>query len=221
MSDKKKTAEKPATTAIATIDEKHLAEQKYLGMKGVNPADIRPPMMLIRQKSSKADTFIDIEGKQVELGEYFNTGKLTKCKTFECYIIKAAEGTFIDKNHREKGEQRKYDAVGMLADDLSLIGMTFKGTALNTLSSLFTIAVTQKRPMYSFLVKFETKFLSGNGNEWFIPVLRVLGPETDAVNLAEIEKQAVLFDARKIDNDEDDEPPLTKTPEPPLPTEPH
>jgi hypothetical protein len=205
--------EETKSAALVKYDDKHLAEAAGLGMSKVDPADIRPPQILLTQKMSDLDSMTDIKGDQPKIGQYFHTGKLEIYNDFEAYVLFAAKGTWQDKNHPEKGIMPKYSMIGAQAEDCAMFGMNFKSSALYTLSPLFTMAKTQKRPMFSIKVKFETKELTGDKGVWKIPVLRIIGPETDPEKLAILEDMAKSLDMRAeavVAENEDEEIKLKK-----------
>ena len=190
---------KKEETAMVKYNNEYLESQAKLGMSKVDPKDIRPPQIKLIQKSSALEDFLDAEGKPAKVGEFYHTGRLQRLKSFECYILYAAKGTYKNRLKPELGILCQYSAIGAMADDLSMFGMVFRSSALFTLSPLFTAVVSQKRPMYAIRVKFETKELTGEKGTWFIPVLRILREEEDEVTLDLLEKQAKLFDQKADD----------------------
>ena len=186
-------------TSMVKYKEEYLASQAKLGMSKVDPKDIRPPQIRLIQKSSTLGDFMDAEGNPAKVGQFFHTGRLQILKTFEAYLLFAAKGKYTNRLKPELGILLQYTAIGAMADDLSMFGMTFRSSALFTLSPLFTSVISQKRPMYSIKVRFETKELTGEKGSWFIPVLRVLEAETDEVTLDILEKQALMFEQKASD----------------------
>jgi len=191
--------------AITKYDEARLAQNRALGMRGVDPIDIRPPSILLAQKLSDFSLMVDKNGKTAKIGEYFHTGKLAIFKTFECYFLYAAKSKYIDRRRPEEGEKDQYKTLGVLASDFSLFAMTFRSSALFCLSSLFGIAAANKRPMFSFLVRMETKEISGEKGTWLVPVCRIVKPEDDAEKLLLLEDQARAFEKRGEQMPQDEE----------------
>ncbi len=110
--------------------------------------------------------------------------------------------------------------IGATSGDLILFGMLFRSSSLYTLSSLFTAVSTNKRPMFSFKVTFETKELSNDeGLKWYVPVCRVASKEDDGNALMMLEDLAKGFETRADDivNQEDEPPVPDKEDEPPTP----
>ena len=190
--------------SLIVYDDKRLEANAKLGMSKVDPLDIRPPQILLVQKSSIIDDFVDKEGNHPSVGEFFHTGRNEILGSFDCYFIFAAKSKYIDRRKPEEGEKDQYKALGVMADDYSLFGMTFRSSALFTLSRLFSVAVSQKRPMFYFVCKIETKMLSGEKGDWFIPVLRITGHEDNPEKLVFLEDIAKSFDARTEELSQED-----------------
>jgi len=182
--------------AIVKYGESRLKANVKVGMRGVDPADIRPPRMLLLQKSSELSQYVDVGGVRAKVGQFFHTGKLNISDTFQCYFVFAAKTKYTDKRKQEEGEKDQYQAIGVMADDLSLFAMVFRSSSLYTLSPLFSVAASLSRPMYSFLCEIETKELSGDKGTWFIPVLRIKKPEKDPGKLVLLEEKARALDLR-------------------------
>lgn len=197
---KKKKEEK----AVIVYGKDRLEANVKVGMSKVDPMDIRPPTILLAQKSSDLSQFIDFSGKQVKIGQFFHAGRAVIYSTFRCYFLFAAKSKYTDRRKPEEGEKDQYKALGVLAEDLSLFAMTFRSSALYTLSPVFSAVASMKRPMYSFLCEIETKQLSGEKGEWFIPVLRIKEPEKDPGKLVLLEEQAKAFDLRADELKEED-----------------
>jgi len=199
---------KKEETGMVKYNDQYLAGLVKIGMRKVDPKDIRPPQIKLIQKSSALGDFLDAEGKQANVGEFFHTGRLQILKTFEAYILFAAKGKYTDRLKPEAGILLQYVAIGAMADDLTFFGMTFRKSAIFTLSPLFTAVISQKRPMFAIKVKFETKELTGDKGSWFIPVLRIKGVETDEVTLDILERQAQIFDQKtdelKVEEEEEE-----------------
>jgi len=193
---KKPTTEKKAPKALAVYGKDRLEQNARVGMKGVDPMDIRPPQILLAQALSDFDQLTDQDGKQAKIGQFFHTGKLKIYNSFECYFLFAAKSKYINRRKPEKGELDQYKVLGVMVDGLSLFAMTFRSSSLYTLSPLFGMATSRKRPMYSFVCEIKTKMLSGEKGDWFIPVLRIKSPEKNPEKLVLLEEQARKFDLR-------------------------
>ena len=199
MEDKKKEEK-----AIVVYGKDRLAANASIGMKEVDPMDIRPPQIMLIQKSSTLSDFIDKSGKQAEVGDFFHTSRFEILKEFEAYFIFAAKSKYISRIKPEEGEKEQYKVLGCMADDFSLFGMTFRSSALYTLSKLWSTAMANKIPMYSILCKIETKKLSGEKGEWFIPVLRIVKLEENADWLIFLEDLAKGFEVKGPELTEED-----------------
>ena len=189
---------------LVSYSKARLEQNVDVGMRGVDPMDIRPPQILLLQKSSDLSQFIDGKGRQAKVGQFFHTGKNQIYDSFECYFLFAAKSKYVSKQKPQEGEKDQYKSIGVMADDLTLFAQVFRSTALYTLSRLFSSVKTQRRPMYSFLVKIETKELSGELGTWFVPVLRILGKEADVNKLLILEEQAKALDLRTEEMSSDD-----------------
>ncbi len=176
-----------------------------IGMSKVDPMDIRPPQILLVQKSSDRTLFVGKTGESPEIGQFFNTGSLEIMDEFECYIVFAGKSRYTDRRKPEEGEKAQYKAIGVLADEFSVFGMTYRSSALFALAPLFTAVVANKKPMYSIKVKIETKELTGEKGTWTIPVARVLGIEENTDKLVELREIALRFDSRADDLQDDNE----------------
>jgi hypothetical protein len=178
---------KEESKAVVEYGKDRLAQNAGIGMKGVDPMDIRPPQILLAQKSSNLADLVDRNGKTAEIGDFYHTGRFEILKSFDCYFLFAAKSKYVNRRKPEEGEKDQYKALGCLADDYSLFGMTFRSSALFTLSKLFSTAMSSKRPMYSILCHIEVKMLSGEKGDWYIPVLRVAKLEDDPEKLIFLE----------------------------------
>ena len=193
---KKPITKKEPPKDLVVYGKARLEANVKVGMTKVDPMDIRPPTILLTQKSSDMSQFVDFSGKQAKVGQFFHTGKSKIYNTFKCYFLFAAKSKYIDRRKPDEGEKDQYRALGVLAEDLSLFAMVFRSSSLFTLSPLFGAAASMRRPMFSFLCEIETKKLSGEKGDWFIPVLRIKGPVNDPQKLMMLEEQAKAFDIK-------------------------
>jgi hypothetical protein len=185
---------KPVEKSVVAYDESWAKKNLNVGMAGVDPADIRPPQILLIQKSSELGDFVAQDGENPKIGQFFHTGKNQTLSEFDCYFVFAAKGKFVNRKKDGNPVQDQYSAIGLYADDLSMFGMKFRSNALYALSPLFTAVVAQKKPMFALRVHVDTKELKGDKGTWHIPVVHVIGPETDGVRLMELEMTARRFD---------------------------
>jgi len=197
--------EKSSAKALEVYDKKRLKENVNVGMKGVDPSDIRPPSVLLCQKSSTLEDFVTTDLKKAKVGDYFHTGKMEIYKTFKCYFLVAIKSKYVDRRKPDEGEKEQYRAIGVMEDDLSLFAMVFRSSALYTLSSLFTAVASTQRPMYSYLCEMEVKMLSGEKGEWFVPVLRIRQAEKDAGKLVLLEEMAKSIELQGNKEEEHEE----------------
>jgi len=186
--------EKTDKKELAIYDSEYLNNNKGIGMSKVDPLDIRPPEIRLIQKSSAIDDFMDKNGKKPKIGQFFHTGKLEILDNFEAYILFAGKGIYTDKRKPEEGNKPQYKAIGALASDFSLFGLTLRSSALYTLSPLFTTTVSLKRPMFSIKIRFEVKELAGEKGTWYIPVCRILGAEESKDKLSILSQNAINID---------------------------
>ena len=206
---------------IQKYDKERLLENAGIGMSKVDPKDIRPPRILLLQKSSSFSDFIDNTGKTAKVGQFFHTGKMKTYETVKCNFLFAAKGKYQDRREDPPKEKEQYQALAVLAEDDTLFAITFRSSALYALSPVFGIASSQRVPMFALNCEIETKKLSGEKGEWLIPVIRVIGVKADERRLAYLEEYAKQFDAKadelakkdfaskddeiEADNDESDE----------------
>ncbi len=181
---------------IVMYGKTELERDSMLGLSQVPLTDIRPPQILLIQKSSELADFADTEGNQPKIGQFFHTGKMQILDSFECYFLLAAKGKYINKIKPEEGEKDQYKAIAVMADDLSIFGMVFRSSALFALSPIFTASLSQKRPMFSIRAKIETKSLSNDKGTWFVPVCRIQETENDQGKLAKLYEMAKRYDAK-------------------------
>lgn len=203
-------AKKTTGKEIAVVSDKELTEMARVGMTKVDPLDIRAPQILLAQKLSDFGNLMQADGEVAKIGEYFHTGKMKILKDFECYFLFAAKTTYKDKRKPEEGEKEQYKVIGAMGDDLSIFGMTFRSSALYALGSLFSVAVSNNKPMFLYRCRVETKTLQNDKGEWLIPVVRVVGEETDQAKKIVLVNLARGFDenADKVlqkESQEDDE----------------
>jgi hypothetical protein len=216
MENKKDT---PKTEALSSSPEKKQGIVKYgeaelkrdfmVGLSKVPLEDIRPPQILLIQKSSDLKDFVDKNGESPKVGQFFHTGRNEIMDSFECFFLYVAKSKYVSKVKPEEGEKDQFKAVGVMADDLSTFGFIFRSSALYALSPLFTSALSQRRPMFSLPVKVETKELSNDKGSWFIPVVRITGEEADYGKLQVLCTMAKRYDSTVQDimpEDEEKEP---------------
>lgn len=164
--------------AAALMAPENLAAMAELGMKKVDPKDIRPPQILLVQKSSDASLMQTKDGKAPQPGQFYHSGKREIMDSFDCHILFAAKSKYVNKNkNNELWDQ--YVALGVMKDK-TMFGMNFRSTYLYALSSLFTAAKGQRAPMFAFDLHVETKKIEGEKGTWFVPVVRVGSMTEDA-----------------------------------------
>lgn len=193
--------------ALTVFNDERFEKDARLGMSKVDPMDIRPPSIMLRQKTSEPELFKDGKGKLAEVGEYFHAGRCKVLPSFECYFVFAAKSEKVNKYRAEDGPQEQYAAIGMMADDMTPFSMLFRGTARYALSPLFTATVSLHRPMYAIKVRVESREIHGEQNTWSVPVVKVQGPETDQEKLATLYELAYKLDsnADKVVAESDDD----------------
>lgn len=183
-------------SAIQLADPELLKDFAGMGMKQVDPTDIRPPQILLVQKMSDTEQMMSVDGMVPKLGQFYHTGKRTIMDEFDAYFIYASKGTFIDTRKTDKPVLPQYSVVGMLQDDLSMFGMLLRGSSLWALNSLFSVSVSEGYPMFAFKCHVENKKLSNDKGEWWIPVVRVGELETDNAKLDMLFKAAKQLDEK-------------------------
>ena len=193
---------KEENKATLTIGKDFLKSIQGIGMSRVDPGDIRPPQIILVQKSSDLTTLQDKQGKQANVGQFFHTGKREIYDIFECYWLFASKSTYVDRRKEEQPEREQYSALGAMVDDLSLFAMLFRSSAIFTLSPLFTASQTNHAPMFSFKIKMETKKLEGEKGSWYIPVCRIGEIVKDEGVFDELYQLAKRFD-EQADNTAD------------------
>ena len=180
-----------------------------MGMKGVDPADIRPPQIILVQKSSDLEALVDQQGKHPKIGQFFHTGQGKIMDRFDCFFLMAQKGTYVDRRKEGNPTLDQYTALGLMAEDLSIFGMHFRSSALYALTKLFTAVVGLKRPMFSIMVTMGVKELKGEKGTWWIPTIESWKPIDEGDVLIELEQVAQKFDkpAEKAGTEEE-EPPI-------------
>lgn len=192
------------TKKIVKYTDEYFKKNYTIGLK-IDKSDIKPPTIILIQKSSDTSKMTTPEGDTPKPGEYFHTGRLEIMKEFNCYFIFVAKSFYYDKRDAEQEQKPQFKAIGVMSDDFSVFGMTFKGTYLYTLSSLFTTVASQKKPMFVFKCRMETKQISGAKGDWYVPVLRIEGVEEDEKKLQILEEIAKAYDKAKPIIEEDKE----------------
>lgn len=191
-------AEMPKAQNLAVSNMKSLAG---VGMSKVDPLDIRPPMILLVQKSSDKTEMVNADGAEAKIGQFYHTGKREVMSAFDCHILFAAKKTWINRRKPELGELPEYSALGVLKSDVLseppiLFAINFRSSALFCLSGLFSAVQAQQKPMFSFNVTFETKQLEGKLGSWYVPVCRVHDVEKDEERFNWLYVTALQFDKR-------------------------
>lgn len=181
---------------VALVELNSLRKMANVGMSYVDKGDIRPSQILLVQKSSNLDEMVDLNGNKPSFGQMFDTGSREIMNTFDCYVVFAKKGTWLDKRHPERGNQDQYSMICTLKDGLSIRGMLLRGSARFALNNLFSTAIDQKYPMFVFNIHVETKKLSNNDGEWVVPVFRVGQLETNPAVLGGLMKIAKQFDSK-------------------------
>ena len=161
----KETGEKSLTPA-------GLNEIAGLGMRRVDPLDIRPPQILLVQKTSDFELMETKDGKKPKVGQFFHTAKKEIYDTFECYFLWAAKLDVKNKFVEGNPLISIYRAIGAM-EDMSTFAMTFRSSALFALSSLFSAVLGQHAPMFCFKCTLENKLIEGTKGSWYVPVVRV------------------------------------------------
>lgn len=199
-------------TQLIVQNRGKLASMSGIGMENVDPIDIKPPQILLVQKSSNIGEMIDRNtGKTPLFGQFFHTGKQEILDFFDCYFIYAAKQEWIDR--RKGGEPvPQYAAVGMMIEpdkSLSLIGMKFRKTSYYALSSLFTQATSQKLPMFMFKCHVTSKLINGQKGDYHVVSVKTDGIEEDEITFRELYDMAAKFSEKskvkpvKVVDDED------------------
>lgn len=191
---------------VAVYSDEFLKGVAGMGMQRVDPMDIRPPQVLLIQASSDTSAFNTPSGENPVIGQFFHTGRNEIMDTFECFFLVAAKCQYTDKNKNPPEVRDQYRTIGVMTDDFKPFMMNFRSSAMYALSSLFTAVTSQSRPMFSIKVKIETKELQNNvGKKWKVPVVRIVGPETDQEILDLLYSKALVYDKNitKVATDED------------------
>lgn len=191
---------------IIKYNDEYFKKIYNIGLK-IEKSDIKPPTIILIQKSSDTSKMTTAEGEVPKPGEYFHTGRLEIMKEFNCHFIFVAKSFYHDKRKPEGEPKPQFKAIGVMADDFSVFGMTFKGTYLYTLSSLFTAVTSQEKPMFLFKCRMEAKQISGAKGDWFVPVLRLEGIEEDENKIKILEEIAKTYDKAKpiVEENENEE----------------
>ena len=89
------------TKALATMTLEKLRVEANLGMKKVDPADIRPPQILLVQKTSDLSQMQPKDGQSPNVGQFYHTGKQEIYDSFDCHILFAAKSKFTNRLHND------------------------------------------------------------------------------------------------------------------------
>ena len=180
---------------VEIYNKKFLQDVSALGMRGVDPLDIRPPQILLIQASSAAEDFKTPSGQNPKVGQFFHTGRNEIMDTFECFFLLASKGEYTDRNKNPPEQREQYRTIGCMTDDFKPFMMNFRSSAMYALSPLFTAAASNGRPMFSIRAKIETKELQNSqGKKWRIPVVRVVENEKDQTILNTLYNLALGYD---------------------------
>ncbi len=180
----------------ALVELESLRSMANVGMSHVDKTDIRPPQILLVQKSSNLDEMVDIEGNKPSFGQFFNTGSRQIFDSFDCYVIFAKKGTWIDRRKPENGPQEQYSMIGVMKETNRIFGMLLRASARFSLNNLFSTAIDQHYPMFAFNIHVETKQLENKDGKWVVPVFRIGQLETDSERLSFLIKTAKQFDSQ-------------------------
>ncbi len=183
-------------TNIVPMDASWNKDRMYMGMNGVDPNDIRPPQIILIQKSSDLENLKDMNGNIPKVGQFFHTGQGKIMDSFECFFLSATKGIYVDRNKDGHPVRDQYTAIGLLSDDMSIFGYNFRSSALYALSKLFTAVVGLKRPMFSIRCTIGVKELNGDKGKWWIPVIENWKPEDNGDTLIELEGIAKKFNTQ-------------------------
>ena len=184
-----------AEKALAELPPDFLKNISGVGMKNVDPMDIKPPMCLLVQKISNISEMVTLDAKSPRPGQFFHTGKNEIYDYVECAVVYAAKSKYIDKNHPEKGLQDQYKALAVSLDDFKVFGLLFRSSAQYALSPLFSKAASSNRPMFSFQIRIDSKLLvNAKNQEYFVPVVKIDQLISDQKMLQDLYKIAKKFD---------------------------
>jgi hypothetical protein len=192
--ENKEIVKKEIESAMVELESLHALSK--VGMSHVDPADIRPASVLLVQKLSDMAELVDTEGSQPKVGQFFDTGMRQIHDNFDCYVVFAKKGFYVDRRKPEDGKKPMYTIVGVMKDSMQMFGMLLRSSASYSLNSLFSSAVTQNYPMFVFNIHVESKELKNDQGSWFIPVFRVREKETNGTILGELQNIAGRFDAK-------------------------
>ena len=226
MNAKKIVKTEEASKELVVLDSNLLAADSRIGMDGVDKKDIRPPQILLVQKTSDATKMKNAEGLKPDPGQFFHSGRGQIMDEFECYIVYAAKSKYFDKRAFNKAKsdfelgngqapeemkfwKDKYTVLGVLADDFSLFGMDFRSGAMYTLFPFFGRAISNKRPYWSLKIKITSEHFKGKFGEWETPIVTVIAAIQDMETYHQVKSFASQFEKMSVkdleDKDEEDE----------------
>lgn len=196
--------DKKESNELVAFGSDQLKAMQNVGIKNIDMKNVEPASMFLMQKSSTLTDFVDIDGMMPSVGQFFYNGSLQIFNEFECNVVYIADSTYVDKRKPELGELPERVMIGVVTGMDLLFGMRFRGSAYRSLNTLIIASKAQQRPIFSFKVKMESKELSNDKGVWYIPVVRILGPEEDEDKLNQLAELAFGFDqkAYKIDEEE-------------------
>ena len=194
VNGQKELAKKEENAALASLAE--LKGMSRIGMSHVDPGDIRPANVLLIQKLSDTAELTDFEGNKPNVGQFFDTGRRVIMDSFDCYVVFAKKGTYVDRRKPEEGNKPMYSMIGVMKEDMKMFGMILRSSASYSLSNLFSTAVSQEVPMFAFNIHVEQKELTNKDGSWFVPVFRVGQVESDREAIDNLFNVAKRFDSQ-------------------------
>lgn len=154
---------------LAKIDEQWLRENAKVGVEHVSQADLPTPLVQVVQGGSK-NAFLK-DGTRAPVGTIYYDGKQEAYPKFPCVFFSAKK----DKVYATDGSGNLVDAwvlVGATEGDWKPFLFLCRSTHILHAGAFVGRVVTSGYPMFAKKVVLETKLISGDKGDFYIPVFR-------------------------------------------------
>lgn len=187
----KSTVEKD--TAITAYDKDRFKKNVSLGISGIDPADVMPPMIKLVQGSTDFSRVVDMEGETAKPGEFFFMDDKTIHSSVIGYALILAK-IYDPYNLKEDGSYEKmYQLVGVFEDLKTTFTLNFRRSAINTVKNFLANVFSSYRGIYTFKIEITSEQKKGEKGNYLLPVITIKEKLTDSKLLHLLEAGAIKY----------------------------
>ena len=191
-------------TAITTYDKERFKKNVSLGISGIDPADVMPPMIKLVQGSTDFSRVVDIEGETAKPGEFFFMDDKTIHSSVIGYVLNLSKVN-DPYNPRDDGTYEKmYRLVGVLENLKTTFTLNFRRGAINTVKNFLGNVFSSYRGAYTFKIEITSEQKKGEKGNYLLPVISIKEKLSDPKILSLLETGAKKYGyLEKMSGDED------------------